>query len=332
MDGQSSFSQIQTLIRVNPSGPIRPMEVFVSPITDSRVNLGLESFFLNQFEGEGCLVYRNAPSVVIGKNQNPYKEVDVTYCKSNGIDVIRRESGGGAVYHDLGNINTAFFGKRRGVADDLYCRWTKPPISFLESLGVDVERDGRNGLEVDGRKVSGSAQTFKRDRFLHHATLLCASDLVKLEESLSSERIRVRGQSVESYRSPVENLMEYVDEAGQVEGFLEQWVEFLCAHLDGVRSSIPSQSGPVVQTLVEEQFSQWEWNVGRSPKYQFRLPIEDDCLVFSVIKGNVDAVHWEESGEDSALSKTLSGKPFSLESLRLTSVNTVCPKLEEIIF
>jgi hypothetical protein len=102
--------------------------------------------------------------------------------------------------------------------------------------------------------------------------------------------------------------------------------------LDGVRSSIPSQSGPVVQTLVEEQFSQWEWNVGRSPKYQFRLPIEDDCLVFSVIKGNVDAVHWEESGEDSALSKTLSGKPFSLESLRLTSVNTVCPKLEEIIF
>ena len=308
------------------------MEVFVSPVTDPRVNLGLESFFLNEFEGEGCLVYRNAPCVVIGKNQNPYKEVDVAYCKRHGVEVLRRESGGGAVYHDLGNINTAFFGKRKGIADDLYCRWTKPPIAFLESLGVDAERDGRNGLEVGGRKISGSAQTLKRDRFLHHATLLCASDLIKLEACLSSERTLVKGQSVESYRSPVENLMEIALEAEEVEGFLERWVDFLCSHLKGVRSTIPSDSGSIVQSLVEKQYSKWEWNVGRSPKYQFRLPVETDYLVFCVVKGMVEEVRWELSTESSTLLKNLAGQPFSLERLQQTSLNSLCPNLEEIVF
>lgn len=308
------------------------MDVFVSPVTDPRVNLGLESFFLNRYEGEGCLIYRNAPCVVIGKNQNPYREVDVSYCKHNGIDVFRRESGGGAVYHDLGNINTAFFGQRKGVADDLYCRWTKPPIAFLDSLDVDASRDGRNGLEVGGRKVSGSAQTLKRDRFLHHATLLCASDLLKLEVCLSGERSRVRGQSVESYRSPVENLMEHVHEAEMVEVFLQMWVDFLCANLDAKTSSIPSESGPVVQALVETQFSKWEWNIGRSPKFQFRLPIENDYLVFSVIKGVVEGVSWELSSEDSSLLKSLEGQPFSLACLNETSLPSICPKLEEYLF
>ena len=308
------------------------MEVFVSPVTDPRVNLGLESFFLNEYQGEGCLIYRNAPCVVIGKNQNPYREVDVAYCKRNGIELFRRESGGGAVYHDLGNINTAFFGKRKGVADDLYCRWTKPPIAFLDSLDVTAVRDGRNGLEVDGQKISGSAQTLKRDRFLHHATLLCASDLLKLEACLSAERSRIRGQSVESYRSPVENLTEHVDEAEDVERFLESWVEFLCIQLSATRAAIPGQSGSIVQALVEAQFSRWEWNVGRSPKFQFKLPIENDYLVFSVVKGMVDGVHWELSSEDSALLNSLEGQPFSLEALSQTSLVAICPNLEDFLF
>ena len=311
---------------------MRAMEVFVSPVTDPRVNLGLESFFLNVFQGEGCLVYRNAPCVVIGKNQNPYKEVDVAYCKKNGVEVFRRESGGGAVYHDLGNINTAFFGKRQSMADDLYCRWTKPPIAFLESLGVDAERDGRNGLEVGGRKVSGSAQSLKRDRFLHHATLLCASDLLKLEACLSSERTLVSGQSVESYRSPVENLMEVVPEAEAVEDFLDRWVDFLCVSLGGVRSSIPPESGPLVQSLVEKQISTWKWNIGRSPKYQFRLPVENDHLVFTVVKGVITEVGWELGTESSAFSGTVEGQPFSLEQLKKTALNSVCPQLEELLF
>ena len=311
---------------------MRAMEVFVSPVTDPRINLGLESFFLNQYEGEGCLISRNASCVVIGKNQNPYKEVDVGYCKANEIEVLRRESGGGAVYHDLGNINTAFFGKRKGVADDLYCRWTKPPIAFLESLDVEAVRDGRNGLEVRGRKISGSAQTLKRDRFLHHATLLCASDLVKLEESLSSKRERVRGQSVESYRSPVENLMEFVFEATEVEAFIERWADFLCNFFEGVRSAIPAESGQFVQSLVEKQYSSWQWNVGRSPKYQFRLPVEDDYLDFSVVKGVIEHVNWEVRAGETAFLKTLVGKPFSLESLKNTSLGVVCPHLDQMIF
>ena len=137
---------------------------------------------------------------------------------------------------------------------------------------------------------------------------------------------------MESYRSPVENLKELVFEAQDVEGFLDRWVEFLCGSFDGVRSSIPSGSGPFVQSLVKTQFSTWEWNIGRSPKYQFRLPIENDHLVFSIVKGLVVEVRWELDTENSALLKNLAGHPFSLERLEQTSLNTLCQQLAELIF
>ena len=114
------------------------MEVFVSSTTDPWINMGLESYFLNQFTGTGCLVYRDAPCLVIGKNQNAYREVNVGFCKERNIPVIRRISGGGTVYHDLGNINTTFFGERRGMSVGL-----SPLSSFLacltcQSSGMDV--------------------------------------------------------------------------------------------------------------------------------------------------------------------------------------------------
>ena len=138
----------------------------MSPETDPALNLGLEVFFLEHYERDGCLLYRNNPSIIIGKNQNPYRELNFPVCKEKGLPFFRRVSGGGAVYHDLGNLNSAFFGSRKNIGENLYDRWTEPMIHFLSSGGTKIIRDGHNGLELDGCKISGSAQALKRKRFL----------------------------------------------------------------------------------------------------------------------------------------------------------------------
>jgi lipoate-protein ligase A len=307
------------------------MEVFVSPVTDPLLNMGLEAYFLERFEGEGCLVYRNVSSVVIGKNQNPYREVDVRLCKENNIPVLRRISGGGAVYHDLGNINTAVFGKRLGIGDDLYARWTEPPIRFLESLGIDAVRDGRNGLEVAGRKISGSAQALKKERFLHHATLLVSSDLGLLEGSLSPQEVLIDGQGVKSHRSPVANLGEFLPRHLTTEDFMDDWVRFLCGSMDEAkRSNIPNAAGEFAQRQIEKQFGNWSWNIGRCPRFKYRMPIEGNTLVFVVYRGVIESMSWDSDSNE--LPSFLEGKAFSLETLMETDLKLLCPDLENLLF
>jgi lipoate---protein ligase len=309
------------------------MELFISPITDPMLNLGLESYFLDVFEGEGCLVYRDAPSVIIGKNQNPYREVDVAFCKQNSLPVLRRISGGGAVFHDPGNINTAFFGKRAGIADNLYHRWTEPPLRFLNCLGILAERDGRNGLEVLGKKISGSAQALKKDRFLHHATLLYSSDLEVLSRCLQTVPGMVEGQGVASHRSPVVNLGALMEKPTEVESFQNAWVEFLLKYL-GIKklSSIPLQAGLHAQEQTEKQYKHWEWNVGRSPRFQFRQKIGERCLVIEIHKGLIEGITWESDVGKEACYESLQGKLFSLEALEGTDFLKQNPQLANLIF
>lgn len=309
------------------------MEVFVSSVTEPMVNMGLESFFLNKYEGEGCLVYRNAPCVVIGKNQNPYREVNVGFCKSESLRVLRRISGGGTVYHDLGNINTAFFGKRMGIADNLYERWTEPVIEFLKSLGLVAERDGRNGLELLGQKISGSAQALKQHRFLHHATLLYSSDLRALESSIDPIPGLVEGRGIASHRSPVTTISKHLDGADTVEAFQAKLVDFFLSTFGrSAVSGIPDEAEKHVQESVKEQFSSWEWNIARTPPFEFRLPISGGNLVLKINKGIIRSCVTEAVAELAPIDfEGLIGEPFVEETFKKNGIDKISPDIGSLI-
>ena len=298
------------------------MKLFVSSETDPRVNMGLEHFFLKEWGGEGCLVYRNSPSVLIGKNQNPYREVNIPFCKRKGISIFRRISGGGAVYHDLGNINTAFFGNRGSACCNLYRRWSEPLLKYLRGLGLDARLGGGNAVVIAGLKVSGFAQCLKSQRFLCHATLLCRGDLAALNRSLEAQNIVVKAQGIASRRSPVANISQFLSKPKPSEYFHHDWVEFLIRYLQCERiSTLPEDAVPSMERFVENHVDLWEWNVGRSPSFTIALDGVNGSgtLRLAVCRGKIESAKWENgtSAQGESISSLL-GRP--LRAVALPSV------------
>ena len=295
------------------------MKLFVSAATDPRVNMGLEHFFLMEWGGEGCLVYRNSPSVLIGKNQNPYREVNIPICKREEISIFRRISGGGAVYHDLGNINTAFFGKRGSTCCDNYRRWCEPMVIFLRDLGLDARLGEVNAVDVAGKKVSGFAQCLKGQRFLCHATLLYRSDLALLNRSLEAPDFIVEAQGISSRRSTVANVSQFLSSPESTQSFQQKWVEFLTRYLRCERTrTLPEEATPSTEHFVESHVDLWEWNVGRSPPFTIALPGANGSgtLRLAVYRGRIESAKWEK-GQPAQIESIspLVGRTFRADSL-----------------
>lgn len=295
------------------------MKLFVSSETDPRVNMGLEHYFLQEWGGEGCLVYRNSPTVLIGKNQNPYREANIPYCKREGISILRRISGGGAVYHDLGNINTAFFGNRESTCCNLYERCAETLLTFLRDLGLVARLGGGNGVMIANRKVSGFAQCLKGRRFLCHATLLYQSDLSALNRSLEAPDMVVEAQGIVSRRSRVANVSQLLSSSKSPESFQQNWVEFLTRFLQcGSASHLPEGAAISVERFVANHVDLWEWNVGRSPPFTVALEGANGggTLRLAVSRGMIKSARWENG--QSAQSESilpLVGRSFRANSL-----------------
>ena len=243
-------------------------------ITDPRLNLALEEYLLRhgQLIEPLLLLYVNEPAVIVGRNQNTAEEIDPDYVEAQGIQVVRRLSGGGAVYHDLGNLNFCFITPGKKHLHD-FKRFTEPIIRVLGQLGVEAELRGKSDIFAAGKKISGNAQYSTAGRMFSHGTLLFDSDLEALLKALNPRQVQIESKAVQSVRSRVTNIRELLAEPMSM-------AEFRAALLQGLFDGGPApiyELSPVawekIGQMAAERYHQWEWNYGRSPRFSVRKSV-----------------------------------------------------------
>lgn len=241
---------------------------------DPRFNLALEEYVVKEMDPskDYLILWQNAPSVIIGRNQNTLEEINREYVEKHGINVVRRLSGGGAVYHDLGNLNYTFVTTSTDEIRNNFRRFTEPVIKALARLGVKAEHTGRNDITIDGKKFSGNAQYYYQDRVLHHGTILFDSDLERVQEVLTVRADKIASKGIKSVRSRVTNVVDYLPERISVKEFQELLEKLLLEERDEENSVYRLREKDLerVHQLREARYATWEWNYGKSPKFNLK--------------------------------------------------------------
>lgn len=248
-----------------------PMPCYSITQTDPAVNLALEEALFRRLGPDfpGCfLLWQNGPSVIVGRHQNTREEVDTDWLAARGVPVVRRNTGGGAVYHDLGNLNFSFMehAPERSRVD--FAHYLEPVCAALARLGVTARLTGRNDLEAGGRKISGSAQSLRAGRVLHHGTLLVDLNFADMVAALSVDPEKYRSKGVASVRARVSNISEHWN-AGSTMEDLRAALAACCAP-GSVPQDAPEEVWQEAGRLAAEKYRTWEWNFGRSPAFSER--------------------------------------------------------------
>lgn len=239
-------------------------------ITDARLNLALEEHVLrNRIEDDDLLLfYVNAPAIIIGRNQNTIEEINAGVVEERGIRVVRRVSGGGAVYHDLGNLNFSFMTRDVHARFNRYDLFNRPVVDVLRELGVPAEIGGRNDILADGRKISGNAQFATAGRMFSHGTLLLDSNLDDVTTALRPKPGKIESKGVKSIRSRVANIREFLREPITVEELRNRILERIFGSRDRAAISslrIDDADWRAAHELLERRYGNWSWNFGEDP-------------------------------------------------------------------
>lgn len=246
------------------------MEYLQPSCTDPRWNLALEEYLFTRTDrsADYFMLWQNDNTVVVGKNQNVAEEVNEPLARREQVRVVRRLSGGGAVYHDLGNLNFTFIADARRFEQINFTRFCQPITDALRSMGVPAQISGRNDLTIGGKKFSGNAQWIQGGRVLHHGTLLFSSDLDRAARLLRAGSKDIRSAAIKSVSSRITNIRDHLAQPVT----LQEFKALLCRHILGPHHPGPISLSPQALGEVEElkraRYDTWEWNYGRSPRYQ----------------------------------------------------------------
>lgn len=239
-------------------------------ITDPRINLAIEEYALRHLPDQDSylLFYRNEPSIIIGKNQNTLEEINPEYVKDHNLHVVRRLSGGGAVYHDLGNLNFSFITKDDGNSFHNFQKFTEPVVEALRNLGVEAALTGRNDIQVGERKISGNAQFATKGSMFSHGTLLFNSEIENVVSALKVSPDKIQSKGIKSIRSRVANIVEFLDAPITIEEFR---LKLLTSIFGMEASQVPTyklleEDWRQIRSISEERYGNWDWNYGKSPK------------------------------------------------------------------
>jgi len=242
------------------------MRYIISESTDAYFNLASEEYLLKHTDEEIFYLWRNDNSIIVGTNQNALSEINVDYVKEKNIKVVRRLTGGGAVYHDLGNLNYTFIENEKKNFND-FRGFCEPITKALIGMGVEAEFSGRNDMTIEGKKFSGTAQCKYKERVMHHGTLLFSSVKADISGALKPRDIKFSDKSVKSVASRITNISDHLDEDMDVIEFRNRVMDSVAGGLDQVTTFTDSEVAEIVR-LRDEKYAKWEWNYGHSPKFE----------------------------------------------------------------
>ena len=295
--------------------------------TDPQWNLAAEEYLFKNFKMPVFRLWRNNPSIIIGLHQNAFAEINLDYVKNNNITVVRRLSGGGAVFHDLGNVNFTFIDNKIPGEDtsDMFARFTRPVIDALKAIGIEASLKGRNDLVIEDKKFSGNAVAVYKERILQHGTLLFSASMANLSEALANRPEHFKGKAVQSNRARVTNISEHLNSPMNIEEFISYMEKFITEQSNNkyTRYHYTPEDLAAIAKLTMEKYSKESWNYGSSPAYgyskttRFQWGILE--LYMEVKKGIIEDIRFYGSyffvKETAQLEKLLKGTPHTHEHI-----------------
>ena len=248
------------------------------PQTDPFFNIATEEYLLKNMDEEILMLWQSEPSVILGKHQNTLKEVNLGYVTRHKIPVIRRISGGGTVFHDLGNINYTLIThgeKQENLVD--FRKFTLPMILFLREFGLEARFEGKNNLTLNGKKFSGNSAHVFKNRVMHHGTFLFDTRLDILKNIINQHQSGVQDKSIESIQASVTNITNHLKESISLIRFKKKMTDFFLEYFGiDTRQSLIDEIIKNIQKLADEKYYNWSWNYGYSPKYHFTNEVKSE--------------------------------------------------------
>ncbi|MEA4857142.1 MAG: lipoate--protein ligase [Solidesulfovibrio sp.] len=249
------------------------MRCLLLPETDPALNLATEEWLLRHGTANVFMLWRNAAAIIVGRNQNTRAQVNEAYVRAHGIPVVRRLTGGGAVFHDLGNVNFTFIDIDNPSGRLDFARYTAPILDALASMGVAARFDGRNDLAIDGQKISGNAQFLHGNRILHHGTLLFSASITDLSAALLVDPLKYRDKAVKSVAKRVTNISAHLPRPLGVEAFMDRVMAAVAGQGAVTDTPFTPEERAQIETLADIKYRAYDWNFGYSPEYAFSKSI-----------------------------------------------------------